>query len=70
MSTPATNTLTQPQRPRTQTLPADYTVITPKGHQLRVRRPDGRPTRVRPSGRLLETDRVAGVQSYLHIPVA
>jgi hypothetical protein len=68
MNTVGRKTLTQQQRRRTQTPPASDIVISAKGHQLLVRRPDGRPMRVRPSGRLLATDRVESVQSYLHIP--
>ena len=67
MNTPETKTSTK-QRRRVQTPPAGYVVSSAKGHQLLVRRPDGRPTRTRPSGRLIATDRVESVQSYLHIP--
>ena len=70
MSTPRTKTPTQQQRRRTQTPPAGYIITSAKGHQLLVRRPDGRPMRTRPSGRLIATDRVESVQSYLHIPAA
>ncbi len=62
--------VTQQQRRRIQKPAAAYTVITPRGHQLLVRRPDGRPTRVKPSRRLVAADSVEGVQSYLHIPTA
>jgi hypothetical protein len=68
MNTLDTKTLTQQQRRRNQAPPAGYIVTTATGHQLLVRRPDGRPTRIRPSGRLVGTDRVESVQSYLHIP--
>jgi hypothetical protein len=68
MNTPGTKTLTQQKRRRTPTAPAGYIVISANGHQLLVRRPDGRPMRIRPSGRLVATDRVESVQSYLHIP--
>ena len=68
MNTLSTKTRTQQQRRRTQTPPAGYIVTSGKGHELRVRRLDGRPTRIRPSGRLVATDRVESVQSYLHIP--
>jgi hypothetical protein len=68
MSTLGTKSLTQQQRRRTQTPPAGYIVTSAKGHQLLVRRPDGRPMRTRPSGRRVATDRVESVQSYLHIP--
>jgi hypothetical protein len=68
MNTLPTNTLTQQQRSRAQTPPTGYIVISAKGHQLLVRRPDGRPMRIRPSGRLVATDRVESVQSYLQIP--
>ena len=60
--------LTQQQRRGTQTPPAGYIVISDKGHELLARRPDGRPMRIQPSGRLVATDRVESVQSYLHIP--
>jgi hypothetical protein len=68
MSALGSKTLTQQQRRRTQAPTAGYIVSSAKGHQLLVRRPDGRPPRTRPSGRLVATDRVASVQSYLHIP--
>jgi hypothetical protein len=68
MNTPGTKTSIQQQRSRIQTPPAGYIVSSAKGHQLLVRRPDGRPMRIRPSGRLVATDRVERVQSYLHIP--
>jgi hypothetical protein len=68
MTTLATKTLTQQQRRRIQTLPAGYIVISARGHRLLVRRPDGRPMRIRPSGSLVATDRIENVQSYLHIP--
>ncbi len=70
MNPPGTKTSTQQQRSRTQTPPAGYIVTSPRGHQLLVRRPDGRPMRTRPSGRLVATDRIESVQSYLHIPAA
>ena len=70
MSTAGTKTSTQQQRRRTQTPPAGYIVSSARGHELLVRRPDGRPMRTRPSGRLIATDRVESVQSYLHIPAA
>jgi hypothetical protein len=70
MTTPRTNTLTQQQRRRIQTPPAGYTVTSAKGRQVLVRRPDRRPMRVRPSGRVVEIDRVESVQSYLHVPAA
>ena len=66
----ATNTLTQRQSRRVKKPPAGYIVTTAHGHQLLVRRPDGRPTRVRPSGRLTATDLLESGQSYLHIPAA
>jgi hypothetical protein len=68
MSTHGAKTLTQQQPRRIQTPPAGYIVSSAKGHRLLVRRPDGRPMRTRPSGRLVATDRVESVQSYLHIP--
>jgi hypothetical protein len=68
MNNLGTKTLTQQQRRRIQTPPEGYIVSSAKGHQLLVRRPDGRPMRTRPSGRLVATDRVKSVQSYLHIP--
>ena len=67
MSSSGTNTTEQQRRP-TETPPAGYIVSSEKGHRLLVRRPDGRPMRTRPSGRLVATDRVERVQSYLHIP--
>ena len=68
MSAATANTLTQQQRRRIQTPPTGYVVSSAKGHRLLVRRPDGRPLRTRPSERLVATDRVESVQSYLHIP--
>jgi hypothetical protein len=68
MNTPGTKTSTQQQRRRAQMPPAGYIVASTKGHELLVRRPDGRPMRIRPSGRLVAADRVESVQSYLHIP--
>ncbi len=70
MKTSGTNALTQQQRRRIQALPAGYTVISTRGYQILVRRPDGRPMRVRPSGRLVAADLVERVQSYLHVPAA
>jgi hypothetical protein len=70
MNTPGAKTLTQRQRSRTRTPPAGYIVASSKGHELLVRRPDGRPIRIRPSESLVTTDRVESVQSYLHIPPA
>jgi hypothetical protein len=70
MSTPAANKSTQQQRRRGQQPPADYIVTSAKGHQILVRRPDGRRLRVRPSGRLLATGGVKSGQSYLHVPAA
>jgi|GEM_PF-2799141 hypothetical protein len=68
-------TLATPTSPRQQGLPvqtpaAGYLVTTARGHKLLVRRPDGRPTRVRPSGPLPATGRVQSGQSYLHVPAA
>jgi hypothetical protein len=68
MNTLGSKTSTRQQRGRIQTPPVGYIVTSAKGHQLLVRRPDGRPMRTRPSGRLVATDRVERVQSYLHIP--
>jgi hypothetical protein len=68
MNTLGTKTLTQQQRRPVQTPAAGSIVVSAKGHQLLVRRPDGRPMRIRPSGRLVVTDRVESVQSYLHVP--
>jgi hypothetical protein len=68
MKTPDTKTSSQQKRRRTKTPPAGYIVSSAKGHQLLVRRPDGRPIRTRPSGRLVASDRIESVQSYLHIP--
>ena len=68
MKTPGTKTSTQQQRRRTQPPATGYLVTSARGHQLLVRRPDGRPMRIRPSGRLVATDRVNSVQSYLHVP--
>lgn len=68
MNTPVTKTSNKQQRSRIQPPPSGYIVTGAKGHQLLVRRPDGRPTRIRPSGRLVASDRVESVQSYLHIP--
>jgi len=68
MNTLGTKTFTKQQRGRIHPPPSGYIVTSAKGHQLLVRRPDGRPTRIRPSGRLVATDRVESVQSYLHIP--
>jgi hypothetical protein len=68
MNTLGTKTPTQRQRRSVQKLPAGYIVTSARGHELLVRRPDGRPMRTRPSGRLVATGRVESVQSYLHIP--
>jgi hypothetical protein len=66
MSISDTHAVTQQQR-RIQALPASYTIISAQGHKLLVRRPDGRPMRVRPSGRIVTADRVKSVQSYLQV---
>jgi hypothetical protein len=69
MNTVGTKTSTQKQRRSARrTPPAGYIVASARGHELLVRRPDGRPMRTRPSGRLVATGRVESVQSYLHIP--
>src|ERR1700690_2768020 len=68
MNTVGSKTLKQQRRRRPPPAPAAYIVSSAKGHQLLVRRPDGRPMRTRPSGSLVATDRVESVQSYLHIP--
>lgn len=68
MNTSGPKALTQQQRRSIQTPPAGYIVTSARGHELLVRRPDGRPMRIRPSGRLVATDRIQSVQSYLHIP--
>ena len=68
MNTLGGKSLNQQQRRSTQTPPAGYIVTSAKGHQLVVRRPDRRPMRIRPSGRLVAADRVESVRSYLHIP--
>jgi len=68
MNTLGTKTSTKQQRRRTQTPQAGYIITSARGHELLVRRPDGRPMRIRPSGRLVATDRIESVQSYLHIP--
>ena len=70
MNTLGTKTSTRQRRRRIQTPTSGYIVSSANGHQLLVRRPDGRPMRTRPSGRLVATDRVESVQSYLHIPAA
>ncbi len=70
MNTVAPNALTPPKSRRTEKSARTYTVASPRGHRLLVRRPDGRPMHVRPSGSLVEADRIASVQSYLHIPAA
>jgi hypothetical protein len=61
---------TQRQGRRIETPARSYTVTGPRGHRLLVRRPDGRPMRVRPSGSLLEAGRIASIQSYLHVPAS
>jgi hypothetical protein len=70
MSTPGKSALTQQRSRRIQAPPAGYIITTARGHQLLVRRPDGRPTRVRPSERFAATDRVESTHAYLHIPAA
>jgi len=62
-----THALTKQQDRRIQALPDGYTVVSGQGHKLVVRRPDGRRLRIRPSGRLVTTDLVESVQSYLHV---
>ncbi len=68
MSTPTTNK--PPRQRRLQPPPAGYIVTSAKGHQILVRRPDGRRMRVRPSGPPVPGNRVESGQSYLHIPAA
>ena len=72
MSNVATNTSksTEQQRRRGRASAPGYILTTPRGHQLLVRRPDGRPMRTRPSGRLATPGRVESGQSYLHVPAA
>ena len=69
MNTVATNKPTHQQR-RRQAPPSGYIVTTPRGHELLVRRPDGRPMRIRPNGRLVAKGHVESGQSYLHVPAA
>ncbi len=70
MSTPPTKAPSRPQSRPVPQSPRSYTVTDANGHRLLVRRPDGRPLRVRPSGSLVEADRIQSVQSYLHVPAA
>lgn len=70
MNPVGTKAAPQRQKPPIQAPPRSYTVASPRGHRLLVRRPDGRPMRVRPSGSLVEADRILSIQSYLHVPAA
>jgi hypothetical protein len=70
MNTPSTKASNRPQSRRTEERPSSYTVTSPRGLRLLVRRPDGRPTRVRSRGGVVTAARVASVQSYLQIPGA
>lgn len=58
---------TDQQSRRIQTLGQGHTIISSHGHRLIVRRPDGRLTRIRPSGRVVAAGRVQSVQSYLQV---
>jgi hypothetical protein len=71
MNAPATNP-PKPQKDRrrpARTTPG-YTVVSPRGNRLHVRRPDGRPIRLRPNGNLLGAERINSVQSYLTVPAS
>ncbi len=59
--------LTGPQLECLNALPEGHTVISPNVDRLIVRGPDGRLSRVRPSGRLVAEALVESVQSYLHV---
>ncbi len=59
--------LTDQQLECLNALPDGHTVISPNADRLIVRAPDGRLSRVRPSGRLVAEALVESVQSYLQV---
>ena len=57
--------LTEPQKRMVNRLPAGHEFVGVLGRTPIVRRPDGHLSRMRTSGRLVKTEGVPAVQSYL-----
>ncbi|MFI4985113.1 MAG: hypothetical protein ACHP93_00535 [Solirubrobacterales bacterium] len=64
--TSGTQALTERQTRRMQQLPG-HEVVSVRGGVALVREPDGRMSRIQPSGRMVASIRVDRVQSYLHV---
>jgi hypothetical protein len=59
--------LTQRQLACLEKLPDEYRVVCVSNGSPLVRRPDGQPLRVQPSGQLATTTLVQSVESYLQL---